>query len=342
MLDTEKLNSLGSYLVMAIHAVTKPFPYYWPAFELREYEDISKRPSCRDLFPVFHRAYDWHSCVHGFWSIARLSTLVPNSKQVEQGLQLLETELTVEKILGEIKTLQRSEYRSFERPYGLAWVCKLAGELFQKYPKQWLAVEPLADLSAKRILEWHQKLTYPLQTGEHSQSAFALALVKDYAHRIGATSLLNSINLEIERLYATRTRSIIHAEPSGHDFLSPSLGRAMIVGEYLSTEAFEDWLKHYLPELELNNRESWLPVVSGYDAADGKLSHLIGLNLSRSWMLKRIAAKLSKSDMRKSLLLNASAAHANEGHKAVTLDHFASSHWLASFALLDLTDECSY
>jgi hypothetical protein len=72
------------------------------------------------------------------------------------------------------------------------------------------------------------------------------------------------------------------------------------------------------------------------------VTSLIGLNLSRSWMLKRIVAKLSKSDTRKSLLLNAAAAHANEGHKAVTLDHFASSHWLASFALLDLTDECSY
>jgi hypothetical protein len=336
MRESLDLKQLSSYLDMAIHAVTTPYPYYWPAYELAP--DQPKQ-SCRELFPVFHKSYDWHSCVHGFWSIARVLQLAPSAEQVDRGGSLLETELTADKIAGEMKTLQRIEYRSFERPYGLAWVCKLAGELIGVHQKQWFAVEPLARFAADRVLDWHQRLTYPLQTGEHSQSAFGLALIKDFAVRVGDDSLVARLNKEIARLYAVKARSIIHAEPSGHDFLSPSLARAMVVGEYLPQTDFSAWLTDYIPELGRQN--DWLPVVSGYDSSDGKLSHLIGLNLSRSWMLKRIAAKLSANDSRFNVLLRVAAAHSTTGHKAVTFEHFASSHWLASFALLDLTDSMS-
>ena len=339
MQESLDFEQLSSYLDMAIFAVTKPYPFYWPAFEL-EPASSEEKLGCRDLFPVFHKAYDWHSCVHGFWSIARVLNLAPNVTQRKKGLSLLETELTAESIAGEVATLLRDEYKSFERPYGLAWACKLAAELYVKHPKQWQAVEPLAKLSAKRVLDWHQKLTYPLQTGEHSQSAFALCLIKDFAYVVADNQLIKDLDKEIARLYAVKTRSIIHAEPSGHDFLSPSLARTVIVGEYLPQPAFTDWLTDYIPEL--GSKEQWLPVVSGYDSADGKLSHLIGLNLSRPWMLKRIAAKLKPSDARIAILLKTAAAHASVGHKAVTLEHFASSHWLASFALLDLTDRCGY
>ena len=339
MRDALDLRLLPSYLAMAMQAVTKAYPFYWPAFELGQ-SDQNEVQSCQSLFPAFHRAYDWHSCVHGFWSIARCIRLAPLSAQAEKGRSLLQIELTVEKISGEIKTLERSEYQSFERPYGLAWVCKLAAELFLHQPEQWHAVEPLALLSSQRVLAWHRRLTYPLQTGEHSQSAFALALIKDFAHTVGAKQLFDDINGEIERLYAGKSRSIIHAEPSGHDFLSPSLGRAMIVGELLPQSAFAEWLTHYIPEL--GQDAAWLPVVRGYDASDGKLSHLIGLNLSRSWMLKRIAAKLSSADPRTAMLQKTAVTHADQGHKAISTEHFASSHWLASFALLDLADLSCY
>jgi hypothetical protein len=71
------------------------------------------------------------------------------------------------------------------------------------------------------------------------------------------------------------------------------------------------------------------------DRTDGKIAHLDGLNLSRAWCWRSIAATWPPSDPRWVVALEAA-----ETHLAVSLPHVAGdymgAHWLATFALLAL------
>jgi hypothetical protein len=71
------------------------------------------------------------------------------------------------------------------------------------------------------------------------------------------------------------------------------------------------------------------------DRSDGKIAHLDGLNLSRAWCWRAIAAKLGQGDPVTPL-----AHDAANRHIAASLPHVAGDymgeHWLATFALLAL------
>src|SRR5438552_7510440 len=88
-----------------------------------------RRP--RALHPVFFGSFDWHSCVHGYWLLARLHRRFPQLPEREAIRTLFDERLTVENVRAEIAYLARPESRGFERPYGWAWALMLAGELTQ-------------------------------------------------------------------------------------------------------------------------------------------------------------------------------------------------------------------
>ena len=71
------------------------------------------------------------------------------------------------------------------------------------------------------------------------------------------------------------------------------------------------------------------------DRGDGKIAHLDGLNLSRAWCWRSIAARLRQPHS-----VCALAEGAAERHLAASLPHLADdymgTHWLATFALLAL------
>jgi hypothetical protein len=71
------------------------------------------------------------------------------------------------------------------------------------------------------------------------------------------------------------------------------------------------------------------------DRTDGKIAHLDGLNLSRAWCWREIAAALPETDP-----LSVAADAAAEAHLASALGEvegdYMGEHWLASFALLAL------
>ncbi len=69
------------------------------------------------------------------------------------------------------------------------------------------------------------------------------------------------------------------------------------------------------------------------DRSDGKLAHLDGLNLSRAWMLRGIAAGLPDGDPRITALLDTAAAHRADALAALTGEHYEGGHWLGTFAM---------
>ena len=95
---------------------------------------------------------------------------------------------------------------------------------------------------------------------------------------------------------------------------------------------FGPWLEGFLPAIPTDGGAEWLPVGVVTDRADGKLAHLDGLNLSRTWMLEGIIAGLPADDPRRPALRAAADAHSEAGLASVTGEHYEGGHWLGSFA----------
>src|SRR5215472_4949153 len=83
----------------------------------------------RALHPIFYGSFDWHSCVHGYWTLARLYRLSPALPERAAVRALFDGHLDAEKVAAEVAYLERPASRGFERPYGWAWLLMLGAEL---------------------------------------------------------------------------------------------------------------------------------------------------------------------------------------------------------------------
>src|SRR5580700_8607842 len=141
--------------------------------------------SPRSLHPVFYGSFDWHSCVHGYWLLARLRRRFPDLPERSQIHALFDAHLTPEKLGLECAYLERPGSGTFERPYGWAWLLMLAAELRAAGADaaRWDgALAPLAQILAQRLRAHLPKLTYPIRAGTHFNTAFALTLALEYAN----------------------------------------------------------------------------------------------------------------------------------------------------------------
>jgi hypothetical protein len=302
--------------------------------------DADVRPP-RELTPAFYGCYDWHSSVHGHWLLARVARLLPEAPFAAEARQALARSLTAGKLAAEALYLEGKGRVSFERPYGLAWLLQLGAELREwgsPEAREWAAaLAPLEKASAERIRDWLPKLTHPVRIGEHSQTAFALGLVLDWARVAG--------DRETEAIVVARSRDFYGAdracplayEPSGEDFLSPCLGEADLMRRVLPPGEYGRWLSAFLPGLPKDGSSGWLEPGVVTDPTDPKLAHLDGLNLSRAWMLEGIASGLPPGDARTAGLRAAAAVHREKGLLSVTGDHYEGGHWLGTFAVYLVT-----
>ncbi len=299
--------------------------------------DADLRPP-RELTPSFYGSFDWHSAVHGHWCLVRCLARGLSGELAQMARNRLGLHLTRDRLVREAIYIGAPEREGFERPYGLAWLLQLAAELREwndAEGDQWLeALRPLESLAADRMARWLPRLRWPLRSGEHSQTAFALGLALDWAHIAKKRDFIRLGTERARELYGADTRAPMAYEPSGHDFLSPILGEADLMRRVLDRDAYASWLAGLLPDLEGDAARRWLAPVEATDRADGKLAHLDGLNLSRAWMLEGIVSSLGTGDARAAVLAEAARRHAEAGLEAARgAVHYAGVHWLGSFAV---------
>ncbi|HEX3578438.1 MAG TPA: DUF2891 domain-containing protein [Thermoanaerobaculia bacterium] len=282
----------------------------------------------RTLTPAFYGCYDWHSSVHGHWLLARLARTFPDAPFASAARAALAQSLTADNVAKEAAYLRGEGRASFERPYGLAWLLQLAAEL-----REWddpqarelsANLRPLELAANERLATWLPKLSHPIRSGEHSQTAFALGLVIDSTNDAALRQLARDA---AKRFYISDKSCPLAYEPSGEDFLSPCIAEADVMRRVLPPKEYAAWLTAFLPKFD-----SLRPEVV-VDPSDPKLAHLDGLNLSRAWMLEGIASGLPKSDPRVMTLRKVAAAHRDAGLASVTGAHYEGGHWLGSFAV---------
>ena len=187
------------------------------------------------------------------------------------------------------------------------------------------------------MLAMLERLPWPVRTGEHSQTAFALGLVFDWARNAGRDDVAAAVRERAGAWYGGDRDAPVAYEPSGYDFLSPALAEADLMRRAWEPARFVPWLEGFLSDPAGPTARAWLTPVTSPDRADGKLSHLDGLNLSRAWMLDGIVAALPRDHAWRARLGEAARAHAASGLQSVPSEHYAGAHWLGSFALYLLT-----
>ena len=96
---------------------------------------------------------------------------------------------------------------------------------------------------------------------------------------------------------------------------------------------FPAWLGRFLPGLAKGEPKTLFVPATVTDRTDPQLVHLDGLNLSRAWCLRGVAAALPRDDPARRVLAEAAARHAEAGLRHVASGDYAGEHWLASFAV---------
>ena len=293
---------------------------------LRSEEDLA---SPTDLHPAFYGCFDWHSAVHGHWSMVRLLKEFPDVVGNAQARAILQRHITPENVVKDIDYLRGNI--SWERPYGWAWLLKLVLEL-----QDWndpmaasltTALEPLAEELSKMYIAHLPKLVYPIRVGEHANTAFGLTFAWDYALQFDDIPLQMAIKQRAHDFYLQDKNCPIGWEPSGYDFLSPCLEEVDLMRRVLPKEKFMVWLNDFLPELMSPSFD--LPVGQVFDRTDGKLVHLDGLNFSRAWVFYKLAEQYPQFGHLKKL----ADRHVEYSLPNLVGDRYEGGHWLGSFAI---------
>src|SRR4029077_19240484 len=200
--------------------------------------------------------------------------------------------LTAENLRAEADYFARPESKPFERPYGWAWLLKLAEELIgwgDRDGKVWAKnLRPLAEVVVARYLEYFPKQTYPIRTGVHPNTAFGLSLAHDYALRVGDTRLGGLVEERARAYFGADADVPAGWEPGGADFFSPSLTEADLMRRVLPPPEFRTWFERFLPGAARGEPKQLFTPATVSDRTDPQLVHLDGLNLSRAWGMRNI------------------------------------------------------
>jgi hypothetical protein len=284
----------------------------------------------RVLHPIFFGSFDWHSCVHGWWTLLTLRRLFPHIDEAAASAELADSSFTADKIGTELTYLSRPLSRGFERPYGWTWLLQLHLEA-TRHEERWGAdLQPLAQAFADRLRFYLEVMTYPIRVGTHFNTAFALILALEWAEAFDS-SLAEQIRDRALHWFGA-DRDCQAWEPGGDEFLSPALIEALCMGR-THPALFPAWFAEFLPRVAAREPATLFTPAIVSDRSDGKIAHLDGLNLSRAWCWRGIAPLLPPAE-------RGVAEDAADTHLAAALPHIAGDymgeHWLASFALLAL------
>lgn len=330
--------SASNFVRITLRCVAKAYPSQ-PGYVLNSAADV-QLPNV--VHPAFYGCYDWHSSVHGHWMLARILRLFPDLPEAKAIVAALDRNLTAKNLAVEAAYFTKPGTAAFERMYGWAWVLKLAEELLRSTSadvKRWAQhLQPLTDVLVARHRDFLPKQTYPIRTGVHPNTAFALGFALDYARAVGDAPLQELVVARSRDYFLGDTDYPATLEPNGSDFLSPALAEADLMRRVLPPAEYARWFDAYLPAMQHGQPANLMTIAVVTDRSDPQLGHLDGLNLSRAWAMRHIAAALPADSRARAFLAAAAHTHAVDALQHVATGHYEGEHWLASFAVFLLTE----
>jgi hypothetical protein len=319
--------SLASNMArIALGHVTKEYPHKLDHVLASD----SDAQSPRALHPIFFGSFDWHSCVHGWWTLLTLRRLFPDIPEASEIGPLADDSFTPGNVGAELAYLERPTSRGFERPYGWTWLLYLHLEA-TRHGESWAAeLQPLARAFAKRLRDYLEIMTYPIRVGTHFNSAFAMILALEWAE---------AFDEQLAAAIRDRSRHWFGGdvdcqawEPGGDEFLSPALIEALCMAR-TNPALFQIWFDQFLPRISDRHPATLFTPAIVSDRSDGKIAHLDGLNLSRAWCWRSLAPLLPPQE--RAIAESVADQHLAAAMRDLSGDYMGE-HWLASFALLAL------
>jgi hypothetical protein len=108
---------------------------------------------------------------------------------------------------------------------------------------------------------------------------------------------------------------------------------ADLMRRVLPPDDFRLWFQRFLAGLAAGEPKSLLTPATVADRSDPKIVHLDGLNLSRAWCMRSVAAALPAHEPARKVLVESAGRHAEAALRHVASGDYVGEHWLASFAV---------
>ena len=292
---------------------------------------------------AFYGCFDWHSAVNSTWMMVKVLRRHPDIKVGRLIREKLNEHLAADAIKGEVAFFSEEGNKSFERPYGYAWLLRLYGELRSwddPDAKKWAAnLEPLAKLLLDRTIPYLNTLAAPMRVGTHANSAYAMKLLLEYSRSSGEPKLGEAVVARAKAFFLADEGCAPNLEVSGSDFFSPCLTEAALMAEVLPPPQFATWLDRFLPAPDSPAFKALTTAIEMKGTNEelkkanmlGAKSHLIGLAVSRAKGLEDIAAELPPGDPRIAAYRRIAVKHVQGGMAAMYDADYEGTHWIATY-----------
>jgi len=293
---------------------------------------------------AFYGCFDWHSAVNSTWTMIKILKTFPDLPVAQLIREKLNDHLSADAIKGEIDFYQQEGNKTFERPYGWAWLLRVYAELKSwndPDAKKWAAnVEPLAKLLLERTIPYLKTLAEPMRVGTHPNTAYSLKILNEFARATDDKNLQAAVNERARKFYSKDFGCAPNVEVSGSDFFSPCLVEAAIMGDVMTPTDFAAWLDKFMPAPDSPAFQSLKTVnmdmpgtAEELKKADmlGAKAHLVGLGVSRARAMEDIAASLPPGDPRVAIYHETATSLARISIKSMYDASYEGTHWIATY-----------
>jgi hypothetical protein len=189
--------------------------------------------------PIFHGCSDWHSAVHGLYSLYAIHRRTGDDLYLEAALQHARPEL----VEPELEYMRGDELEAMENPYGFAWVLALVRA--QELATGTNDLRPLADHALERILALVEGLdderAFELATFDaHHNLSWAVIHLALWARYVDDHALLERTRETARRrLRGQRLDDALPVDADAGDvdeFMAPGLMRLAALGTVLGDD----------------------------------------------------------------------------------------------------------
>ena len=306
----------------------------------------------RRRFPAFYGSFDWHSCVHSHWTLARmLRRDCLDGELYYACVAQLERTFEPGRMAAEAESWRVKVPAYEEKPYGWTWLLALDAELLRLSASAdsalagragaWReACGPLTAEMRRRVDGWLARIDLACRSGVHSDTAWSLAMAHDYAITTNDEQLKHAVEKNARRLYLRDVAAPVAYEPNADTFTSAILNEAALMARVLPMAEYEVWLRGYLPQLWGEGFSSPLiPDLPGRWDGEGYLEvHTVALPCARGLAARDAAASLPQGTQARERMSAEAARWCVQGIEDVQLSGYLADHWVGSFVCASLLD----
>ena len=277
--------------------------------------------------PAFHGCIDWHSAVHGTFSLLAISRMTGDPSFAAAADDVLEAQAVAD----ELAVLEAGGPFPNERPYGYAWFLALARERERAGGDDLIPLSDVvtSDLSAYITAMSADTFAEDLHDDDYQNLSWALLNLWTQAawqDDVDQAEWIEGVVRDSVLPIADQC-PLTEAIDNVFDFFPPCLHQARLIVEVLPADEAADWLLEALPD-------PWdLPPLT-----DAPSPHIAGLNFSRTWGLYALWEATGDPELRDLYIAHVDAMMSRPELWAE--EYYSYSHWVAQFGVygLALTD----